>query len=132
MSFQGQHYFYTGGAHPMDHYLALVYDKPKGTLMRPAGIFADPAAAFAYLTPFYCERLDQLRLEKRGPDTDPSELSGDCPKLSQARVIPISNTPKALDSTRTALEPSVAGPLSEGENGVELPGDQSILDLEKA
>src|SRR3546814_10888842 len=66
MSFQGQHYFYTGGAHPMVHYLALVYDKPKGTLMRPAGIFADPAAAFAYLTPFYCERLDQLRLEKRG------------------------------------------------------------------
>lgn len=132
MSFQGQHYFYTGGAHPMVHYLALVYDKPKGTLMRPAGIFADPAAAFAYLTPFYCERLDQLRLEKRGAETDPSELFGDCPKLSQASVIPISKTPKAIDTIRIVLDPYVAGPYAEGEYVVELPVDQSIIDLVKA
>src|SRR3546814_16223890 len=100
--------------------------------MRPAGIFADPAAAFAYLTPFYCERLDQLRLEKRGAETDPSELFGDCPKLSQASVIPISKTPKAIDTIRIVLDPSLAGPYAEGAYVVAIPVAQSIIDLVKA
>src|SRR3546814_18184583 len=99
----------------MVHFLARVNDKPKCTLMRPAGIFADPAAAFAYLTPFYCERLDQLRLEKRGAETDPSELFGDCPKLRQASVIPISKTPKAIDTIRIVLDPYVPSPSAEGD-----------------
>src|SRR3546814_17040717 len=32
MSFQGQHWFYTGGAHPMVNYVSLLYDKREGKL----------------------------------------------------------------------------------------------------
>jgi hypothetical protein len=131
MSFQGQHYFYTGGAHPMVNYLALVYDKPEGRLLRSPEIFSDPNAAYAYLTPLYCNRLDELRLEKRGEKTDPSDLFGDCPKLTAATVLPVSKTPKTIDTIRIILDPYVAGPYAEGEYVIELPVDQRMIDMVK-
>lgn len=131
MSFQGQHYFYTGGAHPMVNYVALVYDKQEGKLLRPSEIFADPAAAFAAITPLYCKRLEELRVEKRGEKTDPSDMFGDCPKLTEATLLPVSKTPKKIDLIRIILDPYVAGPYAEGEYVVELPVDQSMIDLMK-
>src|SRR3546814_12450431 len=53
-------------------------------------------------------------------------------RSSQAIVIPISKTPKAIDTIRIVLDPYVAGPDAEGEYVVELPVDQSIIDLVKA
>ncbi len=131
MSFQGQHYFYTGGAHPMANYLALLYDKQTSRLIRPADLFADPAAAYAALTPLYCKRLDELRLEKRGEKTDPSDLFGGCPKLREAAILPVSTTPKKIDRLRIILDPYVAGPYAEGEYVIELPVDQTMVDLFK-
>lgn len=131
MSFQGQHFFYTGGAHPMTNYLALVYDKREGQLLRPLDIFSDPAAAAAAITPLYCKRLDELRLEKRGEKTDPSDLFGDCPKLREATFLPVSTIPKMIDRLRIILDPYVAGPYAEGEYVIELPVDQQLIDLVK-
>src|SRR3546814_7064790 len=56
-----------------------------------------PAAAFALITPLYCKQLEELRLQKRGERTDPSDLFGDCPKLSEATILPVSRTPKKID-----------------------------------
>lgn len=131
MSFQGQHYFYTGGAHPMVNYIAAVYDKPAGKLLKPSEIFADPEQAYAALTPAYCKRLDELRLEKRGAKTDPADMFGGCPKLSEATILPVSTTPKQIDRLRIILDPYVAGPYAEGEYVVELEVDQSMVDLIK-
>lgn len=131
MSFQGQHYFYTGGAHPMVNYLALIYDKQAGRILRPPEIFAHPEAAYAVLTPLYCKRLDELRLEKRGEKTDPSDLFSDCPRLREATILPVSTTPKKIDKLRIILDPYVAGPYVEGEYVVELPVDQAMIDLVK-
>lgn len=131
MSFQGQHYFYTGGAHPMTNYLALIYDRQQGKLIRPADMFADPVAAYAALTPIYCKRLDEIRLEKRGEKTDPADMFGGCPKLREATILPVSTTPKRIDKLRIILDPYVAGPYAEGEYVIELPVDQPMIDLMK-
>lgn len=131
MSFQGQHYFYTGGAHPMVNYLSLIYDRQKGALIRPGDMFNDPAVAVTALRPLYCKRLDELRLEKRGENTDPSDMFGGCPKLNEGTLLPVSTTPKRIDKLRIIFDPYVAGPYAEGEYVVELPVDQTMIDLMK-
>ena len=132
MSFQGQHYFYTGGAHPMVNYQTLLYDKQEGVLIKPLAMFADPAVAVAALTPLYCRKLDEARAAKRGGEkADPSDMFSGCPKMREATLLPVSTTPKRIDKIRIIFDPYVAGPYAEGEYVIELPVDQAMIDLIK-
>jgi len=131
LALQGEHFFYTGGAHPMTNHLALIYDRKAKQRISFNDLFTDPQQSVPPLAGRYCAALDKEREKRRGGPTNPDELFGDCPKLSEAAMLPASATPGRIDRIRIILDPYVAGPYVEGTYVIELPVDQPMIDAVK-
>ena len=64
---------YTGGAHGYAYADVVIWDAKDGAALSFAGLFSNPAAARALLTPAYCRALNKERLNRRGEPTSPDD-----------------------------------------------------------
>lgn len=114
---------YTGGAHGMSGYEALLWDRAARQAIEAADLFADPAAAWRLIEPIYCAELDKQRAEKR-QETLP--LQGDdwmvqCPAIADQAVAPVDEDKDGrFERLRVLLAPYAAGPYVEGSYEVDV------------
>jgi Deacetylase PdaC len=109
-------YAYSGGAHGNLHYVGAIFDRKAQRQVRFAELFTDPKAAFAILTPAFCQALDAERVKKRGAEK--LELFSDCPKLESYPIVPMGDG--SIRQFRALVPPYEAGPWSEGSYEITL------------
>ncbi len=117
----GQRWSYTGGAHGYGYTDSLIWDV-KGVRPLPfAGLFINPKAAEALLTPLYCRALDKERMVKRGEATPKDDIFGDCPKLFEsAKIWPDKPVYGKFSRIVMSLGAYTAGPYAEGSYDLEI------------
>jgi len=112
---------YTGGAHGYGYIDSLIWDTKAAKPIPFAGLFANPRAAEALLTPLYCKALAAERREKRGEDTPQDDIFGDCPKLFEsAKVWPDTPVYGKFSRIAMSLGAYTAGPYAEGSYDLEI------------
>ena len=126
---------YTGGAHGMSGFEALLWDREARRAIEPEALFVDPAAAWRMMEPVYCRALDRQRAEKR---QEPLPLEGDgwmieCPPLGDQVVVPVdADEDGRFERLRVLLGPYAAGPYAEGSYEVDVPVTGEMRALVKA
>ena len=115
---------YTGGAHGSHGSIAVLWDKAAGQEIGFAGLFANPAVAYASISKAWCAGLDKERKKRRPADMDsgPDSLFDNCPKLDEIHVIPVDKDgDRRFEALRVIADPYVAGPWAEGDYEVTIP-----------
>ncbi|HWK35750.1 DUF4163 domain-containing protein [Sphingomonas sp.] len=131
LSLSAQTYAYTGGAHGMPGYAAMVWDKVAGQRLDPVALFTSKEAIQTALGAGFCDRLDTERAKRRGEpvkrgkgDDDPFN---DCPKVEEATLILGSTDRAAINRIGLLVGPYVAGPYAEGSFDLTLPVTPAVL-----
>ena len=125
---------YTGGAHGMTVFDALVWDKEKGAALAPMDMFATQATLSAAVRRDYCAAIDVQRAEKRGipvAEVPQDEMFGQCIDIDSATLVPGSAGGHAFDRIGFLIPPYEAGPYAEGVYEVTLPVNAAILSAVK-
>jgi len=121
---------YTGGAHGSHGSMAVLFDKTTGEDIGFAGLFADPAAAYAAIAKGWCAGLDAERKKRRPEAFDGSDEMGfnACPKLNEIHVSPVDkNGDGRFEALEIVADPYVAGPWAEGDYEVTLPVTPTMI-----
>jgi hypothetical protein len=130
---------YTGGAHGMSGFEAILWDRSRDRDIATTDLFADKAAALALLKQAFCPALDKERARKRGepaPNASKEKSSTDdwmnaCPDLTQQVLIPSNVTDGRFHAIRVLIAPYEAGPYAEGTYQVTLPITEQLAALVK-
>lgn len=135
LSLAAQVYEFTGGAHGNTHYDVLLWDKPSSKKRATLDLFADRAAAAAFLNQTYCPLLDAQRAKKR-EETLPLQGEGwmiECPDASKYPIAPVdSDGDGHFEALRVLLPPYEAGPYAEGTYEVDVPVTDRVKAMMKA
>jgi len=107
---------YTGGAHANSGYASLIFDRQAKARIRFADLFSDPKAAFAKLSPAWCQALKEERARRRAGVANDS--FGDCPPIAERVIVPVGDG--FIHSFRVLAEPYLAGPYSEGRYEIRI------------
>lgn len=123
---------YTGGAHGMTVYKALLWDRVQGAEIPLETIFANVSSALSSMTPVYCAELDRQRARKR-EEALPLTGTGwmvECPALAEQVIAPIDlDRNRRFDALRVLVAPYNAGPYAEGSYEVDVPLTDAALAL---
>ena len=112
---------YTGGAHGYGFTDTLIWDAKTSKPVPFAGLFANPGAAEALLTPLYCKALDVERRERRGESTPPDDIFGLCPKLFETgKIWPDKPVYNKFSRIAMSFGPYAVGPYAEGTYDLEI------------
>lgn len=123
-------YTYTGGAHGMTVFDALVWDRESGEAVKPISMFRSAEAIDAAVRGVFCDALDKARRKKR----DEPIKRGDNPfneciaPVANSTVILGSSGGKLFDRVGFLIPPYNAGPYAEGTYEVTLPVTPALLD----
>ncbi len=121
MILTGLRWAYTGGAHGYGYTDSLIWDVKAAKGVAFSGLFTNPKAAEALLTPLYCRALDKERLVKRGEPTPRDDIFGDCPKLFESvEIWPDKPVYGKFSRIAMSLDAYTAGPYSEGSYDLEI------------
>jgi hypothetical protein len=108
-------YGFAGGAHGYGFRDFVIWDVKANAHLRLDGLFTDPDAAKAMLTPAYCKALDKERRDRPGETTSREEIFGECPDLYKDVVsYPGHVVGRKYGRIIIHLAPYVGGPYSEG------------------
>ncbi|WP_216318906.1 PdaC/SigV domain-containing protein [Sphingomonas quercus] len=121
---------FTGGAHGMSGFEAILWDRAAGRDITPWSLFTDRARALAALKARFCPALNAERAARRGaPVTTGEDWDVACPDITKQIVIPSDVKNGRFTSLRVLIGPYEAGPYAEGSYDVNLPVDAAILAL---
>ncbi|WP_150291876.1 DUF4163 domain-containing protein [Sphingobium estronivorans] len=128
LALESESYAYTGGAHGMTGYDALLWDKGRKRETAFSALMTTPAAFAAAIRDRFCDALDKARMDKRG---EPVRRSNDddftkCIDPMQQVLVPTSKDGKLIDSVTFVIGPYSAGPYAEGSYDVALPVDAAM------
>ncbi|MCB4860567.1 DUF3298 and DUF4163 domain-containing protein [Sphingobium sp. PNB] len=128
LALQSESYVYTGGAHGMTGYDALLWDKARKRETAVTALMTSPAAFAAAIHDRFCDALDKARAEKRG---EPVKRSDDddftkCIDPMQQVLVPTSKDGKLIDGVTVVIGPYSAGPYAEGSYEIALPVDGAM------
>lgn len=125
-------YVYTGGAHGMTGYGAVLWDKARQRETSMASLMTSPAAFQSAIRDRFCATLDTQRAEKRGaPVTRGDDMFNDCIDPMKETLVPTSKDGKLIDGIMVIVGPYSAGPYAEGSYEVPLPVDKAMRDAIK-
>lgn len=133
LALRGEFSTYTGGAHGMSGFDAILWGRAAGRDMPVWDLFADPAGARTALKAAFCPALDKAREAKRGAPVKPDGDSWDtgCPDIEKQVVIPSDPRDGRFTAFRVLIAPYEAGPYAEGSYDVPLPLDPALAALVK-
>lgn len=128
LALESESYAYTGGAHGMTGYDALLWDKARKRETAFTAVMTSPTAFAAAIRGRFCDALDKARMEKRG---EPVKRSDDddftkCIDPMQQVLVPTSKDGKLIDGVTVVIGPYSAGPYAEGSYDVALPVDAAM------
>lgn len=127
LALQSESYVYTGGAHGMTGYEALLWDKARKRETSIKALMTSPAAFAAAIREPFCAALDKQRAEKRGePVVRGDDEFTKCIDPIEQILVPTSKDGKLIDSITVVVGPYNAGPYAEGSYDVPLPVDASM------
>lgn len=133
LSLSASVYSYTGGAHGMTVYDALVWDREKEVAMKPIDMFRNTQVLDAAVQDDFCDQLDKARARKRG---GPVKRNGDpfydcIAPVANSTVILGSAGKQGFDRVGFLIPAYNAGPYAEGTYEVTLPVTPALLDTVK-
>lgn len=128
LSLSQEGYDYTGGAHGMPTYGALVWDKVRRGGQAPIAWFDRAKLRAAIRRPF-CAAIDRQRAAKRGEPVKPgSEDPFDqCIDPTGQTLLLGSASRRGFDRIGVVVAPYEAGPFAEGKYEVTLPVTPAVL-----
>lgn len=122
---------FTGGAHPNHGTRALLWDRVGNRSIAFNDLLSGGAAALQPLFgSAYCQALDKLRAEKRGPADSaalPNDPFGKCPDFGELAIMPKGASGTPFSAVMIHADPYVAGPYVEGDHDVELPVTAELI-----
>ncbi|KEQ54457.1 DUF4163 domain-containing protein [Sphingobium chlorophenolicum] len=128
LALQSESYAFTGGAHGMTGYDALLWDKDRKRETAVEALMTSRAAFAAAIRDRFCDALDKARAEKRGA---PVKRSDDddftkCIDPMKEVLVPTSKDGKLIDGVTVVIGPYSAGPYAEGKYDIALPVDAAM------
>ncbi|HUD30231.1 MAG TPA: DUF4163 domain-containing protein [Novosphingobium sp.] len=121
-------YEFSGGAHGMTNYDALLWDRGADTARKPGDLFTSQGALRDAIQAPFCEVLDQQREKKRG---EPVQRSGqmftECIDPTAQTVILGSTNRRTFDRIGVLVAPYEAGPYAEGSYEVTVPVTAKVM-----
>lgn len=128
LALQSEGYSYTGGAHGMTGYNALLWDRDRSRETAVEAVMTSPAAFAAAIRDRFCDALDKARAAKRG---EPVKRSDDddftkCIDPMKQVLVPTSKDGKLIDGITVIIGPYGAGPYAEGSYDIALPVDAAM------
>jgi Deacetylase PdaC len=129
LSLSAELYGFSGGAHGMSNFDALLWDKRAGMARAPIDLFASASAFRAAVQAPFCRALDRERAKRRGPDyPKDDELFGKCiDPVDETTIILGSASGRGFDRIGFLIAPYSAGPYAEGSYEVTLPVGPALL-----
>ena len=132
LALQSQTYVYTGGAHGMTGYDAVLWDKARKQESSVKALMTSPAAFSTAIRDRFCAILDKQRAEKRGaPVVRGDDDFTQCIDPMEQVLVPTSKDGKRIDGLTVVVGPYSAGPYAEGSYEVALPVDAALRDAIK-
>lgn len=129
LSLSAEMYEYSGGAHGMTFFDALLWDREQNLARTAADLFISKAALSAAIREPFCAALDKERAKRRGEPVN--RQSGDqfdeCIDPAEHAVILGSSNGKTFDRIGILVEPYAAGSYAEGTFDITLPVTERIL-----
>lgn len=118
---------FTGGAHPNQTSMALLWDRPAAGELQIQDLFAAPNGLESSLRSQFCKLLDAERAKRRQGETVDGEFSK-CPALSELTIAPADKSGSGrFDTILLIADPYVAGPYVEGDYEVVLPVSAALI-----
>lgn len=128
LSLRSETYVFTGGAHGMTGYGALVWDKQRQRETSLSAMMVAPSAFAAAIRESFCKGLDAERTKKRGaPVARGDDDFTKCIDPMKEVLVPASTDGNRIDRVTIVIAPYSAGPYAEGSYEVELPVDAAML-----
>lgn len=124
---------YSGGAHGMAGFDAVLWDKRANTRRAAADLFTGKAALKAAVLKPFCAALTRERAKKRDGAQigDPSDMFNECIDPIEQTIILGSSNRKGFDRIGFLIDPYIAGPYAEGSYEVTLPVTAAVLGVVK-
>ncbi|HKY82917.1 MAG TPA: DUF4163 domain-containing protein [Sphingobium sp.] len=127
LALQSSTYSYTGGAHGMTAYDALLWDKARGRETSVQALMTSPAAFGQAVHDRFCAGLDKARAKKRGgPVMRGDDPFSKCIDPMKEVLVLTSGDGKLIDGVTVVIAPYSAGPYSEGSYEVPLSVDAAM------
>lgn len=127
LALQSSTYSYTGGAHGMTGYNALLWDKARQRETSLEAVMTSPAAFATAIHDRFCAGLDKARAKKRGvPVARGDDPFSECIDPMKEVLTPRSTDGKLIDGVTVVIGPYSAGPYAEGSYEVLLPVDAAM------
>lgn len=128
LALKSESYAYTGGAHGMTGYDALLWDKDRKRETAIEALMTSPGAFAAAIHDRFCDSLDKARAQKRG---EPVKRSDDddftkCIDPMKQVLVPTSKDGRLIDGVTVVIGPYSAGPYAEGNYDIALPVDAAM------
>lgn len=127
LSLRSTIYSYTGGAHGMTSYKALLWDKERRRETSLQAVMTSAAAFASVIHDRFCAGLDKARAQKRGgPVMRGDDPFTQCIDPMQEVLVPTSRNGRLIDGITVVIGPYSAGPYAEGTYEVRLPLDAAM------
>ncbi|MEJ7926454.1 DUF4163 domain-containing protein [Sphingobium sp. AN641] len=128
LALRSETYVFTGGAHGMTGYEALIWDKARKRETSMAALMTSSADFADAIRDAFCERLDRERAVKRGgPVVRGDDPFTDCIDPMEQVLVPTSRDGKLIDAITVLIGPYAAGPYAEGSYDVTIPVTPAIF-----
>lgn len=132
LSLSADIYTFSGGAHGMSNFDALLWDKQANEARETASLFTSADALRGAIRQPFCARLDAERAKRRGgPVKRSGEWPNDCIDPLESTVILGSSNGRTFDRIGVLIPPYEAGAYAEGSYEVTLPVTQRVMDAIK-
>ncbi len=120
---------FTGGAHGMYWFGALLWDRQANRARDPLDLFASKAALTQAIRQPFCAALNRQRAKKRGAPVDPKSTDefDTCIDPAEETVILGSKDHFGFDRIGIRIAPYNAGPYAEGSYEVTLPVTPAVI-----
>ncbi len=122
---------FTGGAHGMHGFDAVIWDKQDAERLRFADLFDGWSKARALLTASYCKALDEER-KRRRPEPFTGAMFNDCPAIDRQVLVPTGDVDGRVIAIKMLIGPYEAGPYAEGSYELLLDLPPEVVSLVKA
>jgi hypothetical protein len=128
LSLSSEIYTYSGGAHGMTTFDALLWDRHAETARTPIDLFTSKEALSKALRTPFCAALDKERVKRRGGPIDKSdEMFSECIDPVEQVVILGSSNGQTFDRIGLLVPPYNAGPYAEGSYEVTVPVTGAVM-----
>ena len=124
---------YTGGAHGIYGYDALVWDRENAVPLEPDDFFTSLDALDDVLSGPFCEVLNRERAVRRGEAVEEGsqDMFDLCVPLRDTTLLLGSSSGQAFNRIGVQIGPYVAGPYAEGSYEFTFPVTAQVLDVVK-